>query len=66
MGDEPCCQQDRLGGGGEGEAEVSEYAAANCFVDGRRFQVEELVQGMDRGVHRFTVDRWDGGVFRSS
>ena len=52
-------------GGGEGEAKMSEHAAAEVYVDGRRVQVEELVHGVDYGVRRFFVDQWDCGIFEA-
>ena len=62
-GHNPCCQEGRIDGGGEGEVKVPERAAANFFVNGRRVLVKELVHGVDCGVHQFAVHHWDLGVF---
>ena len=35
-GDNPCCREGRVDGGGEGEAEVFKRAAAKVFIYGRR------------------------------
>ena len=52
-------------GGGEGEAKMSEHAAAEVYVDGRRVRVEEIVHGVDRGVRWFVINWWDCGVFEA-
>ena len=64
-GHEPCFQEGRVDGGGEGEAKVSERAAAKVCVSQRRVWAEELVHGVDFGVRWFAVDRWDCGVFEA-
>ena len=52
-------------GGGGGEAKVSERSAAKVCVDKHRIRVEDLVDGVDCGIRRFAVNRWDRGVFES-
>ena len=44
---------------------MSESAAAKVCVDRNRVPVEELLHGMDLGVHRIAVNWWDGGVFEA-
>ena len=45
-GDESCCQEGGIDGGGEGEAQVAEGAAAEVGGDGRRVGVQELMHGV--------------------
>ena len=44
---------------------MPERAAADICVNRHLIQVEELVQGVDCGIRRFAVDRWDRGVFEA-
>ena len=44
---------------------MSERAAAEVGVDGRRVRVEQLVHSVEHGVRWFTVNRWDGGIFEA-
>ena len=64
-GDNPCFREGCIDGGGEGEAKVYKSASAKGCVDRLRVRVEELVRDVDSGVHRFSVDWWDHGVFKA-
>ena len=55
-----------LDGGGEGETKVSEHAADKVCVDGRHVRFVDIVHGVDSGVRRFAVNRWDIGVLKPS
>ena len=44
---------------------MSKRAAAHVCVDRRRVRVEELVDGVDRGIRWFAVNQWDRGVFEA-
>ena len=62
-GDDPCCQEGPVYGGVDGEADLSELAAAEVYIYGRCVPVKELVHVVDRGIRRFAFDWWDRGVF---
>ena len=44
---------------------MSERAASKVCAEGRRVQVEELVKGVDRGIHWLAVYWWYCGVFKA-
>ena len=53
----------RIDSGGEGEVHVPQHDASKVGADVIHVLVEELMEGVDCGVRRFSANWWDRGFF---